>query len=83
VLAGGPTLEDRFASPRLAAFSQRIASRCYLESWNAAETRQYVIISWPRSAADAHRTFSDDALDAIHRASDGIPRLVNQLCDTR
>jgi len=43
--------------------------------------RQYVINQLATVGGDAHRTFSDDALDAIHRASDGIPRLVNQLCD--
>ena len=81
MLAGGPTLEERFASPRLAAFSQRIASRCYLEPWNASETRQFVVNQMATVGGDAQRTFSDDALDVIYRATDGIPRLVNQLCD--
>ncbi|HUY31165.1 MAG TPA: AAA family ATPase [Pirellulales bacterium] len=81
MLAGAPILEERFASPRLAAFSQRIASRCYLESWNASETRQFVVNQLATVGGDAQRTFSGDALDAIFRATDGIPRLVNQLCD--
>jgi type II secretory pathway predicted ATPase ExeA len=81
VLAGGPILEERFASPRLAAFSQRIASRCYLEPWNASETRQFVVNQLAMVGGDSQHTFASDALDAIYRATDGIPRLVNQLCD--
>jgi len=81
LLAGGPILEERFASPRLAAFSQRIASRCYLEPWNASETRQFVVNQMATVGGDAQRTFTNDALDVIYRATDGIPRLVNQLCD--
>jgi type II secretory pathway predicted ATPase ExeA len=81
LLAGGPNLEERFASPRLAAFSQRIASRCYLEPWNASETRQFVVNQMATVGGDAQRTFTDDALDVVYRATDGIPRLVNQLCD--
>jgi type II secretory pathway predicted ATPase ExeA len=81
VLAGGPSLEEHFARPRLAAFSQRIASRCYLEPWQPRETRQYVINQLAMAGGDARRTFTDDALTAIHRATDGVPRLVNQLCD--
>lgn len=81
VLAGSPVLEERFASPRLEAFSQRIASRSYLEPFDYAQTRQYVISQLAAVGGDAERVFSSDALDAIHRATDGIPRLINQVCD--
>lgn len=81
VLSGSPVLEERFASPRLEAFSQRIASRCYLEPLDYAQTRHYVISQISAVGGDAERIFTPDALDAIYRATDGIPRLINQVCD--
>ncbi len=51
VLAGGPSLEERFASPKLSSFAQRLAGRCYLEPLDGAETAAYVRANWPRSAA--------------------------------
>jgi type II secretory pathway predicted ATPase ExeA len=81
VLSGAPLLEERFASPKMASFNQRVAARCYLESLDKAQTIGYVRsqIEQVHGAADA--IFSSDALDAIYHATDGIPRLVNQLCD--
>ena len=81
VLAGGPTLEERFASPRLEAFSQRIATRCYLESLDHAQTQQYVLAQLAAVGVEPQRIFSADALEGIYRATDGVPRLINQVCD--
>jgi type II secretory pathway predicted ATPase ExeA len=81
VLAGNASLEERFASPRLEAFSQRITSRCYLESLDRAQTIEYVRHQIRTLGGDPDRTFSFDALESVYRATDGIPRLINQLCD--
>jgi type II secretory pathway predicted ATPase ExeA len=85
ILVGGSALEDRFASPKLEALAQRVAGRCYLESLSGEETRRYVrqelSLVVGQQDADAEPVFTDDALRSIHRATDGIVRLVNQLCD--
>lgn len=81
VLAGGPALEERFASPRLEAFSQRIATRCYLESLDYAQTQQYVVAQLSAVGAEPQRIFTTAALEGIYRATDGVPRLINQVCD--
>ena len=81
LLAGGPVLEERFASPRLEAFNQRLAARCYLEGFERAETISYVREQIRESKGNAEYLFTLDALEAIHRATDGIPRLINQVCD--
>ena len=39
VLAGGPALEERFASPKLDSFNQRLAARCYLQPLTEEETK--------------------------------------------
>jgi type II secretory pathway predicted ATPase ExeA len=81
VLAGNPQLDDRFTNPKLDSFNQRIAARCYLQPFSRDETYEYVRaeISWAGGDADA--IISDETARAVFRASDGIPRIINQVCD--
>lgn len=81
VLVGNTSLEERLASPKLESFNQRIAARCYLQSFNNEETLAYVRAQIAAAGGRSEIVFTDDALNAIHRSTDGIPRLVNQLCD--
>lgn len=81
VLSGGPVLEERFAHPKLELFSQRVVARVYLESLSSEETRGYVIAQIEACGGEARSIFTDDALTAIHHATDGVPRLINQVCD--
>ena len=80
LMAGGALLEERFANPRMEVFNQRIAARCYLQPLNRDETMHYVAAQI--SAAGGKKTiFDQQALQAVYSATDGIPRLVNQVCD--
>lgn len=80
VLLGGAALEERLTSPKLESFSQRIVARCYLEAMNRSETKE--CIQAQLAAASAPEVlFTEDACNAAFQATDGVPRLVNQLCD--
>jgi type II secretory pathway predicted ATPase ExeA len=81
VLAGGAVLEERFASPKLDSFSQRLSARCYLEAFNRSETQQY--IEWQIDSAGGlgSQVFSEAACESVFQATGGIPRLINQVCD--
>jgi len=81
VLAGGSKLEEKFASPKLASFNQRIAARCYLEPFGRDDTIDYVLSRLAAAGGNADAIFDDGALRAIFQATDGIPRLINQVCD--
>ncbi len=81
VLAGGPDLEEQFTSPKLTSFSQRIAARCYLHSFNREETSDYIKHHIRHAGGDAGGLFTPAAIAAVYSATDGIPRLVNQVCD--
>jgi type II secretory pathway predicted ATPase ExeA len=81
VLVGNTSLDERLASPKLESFNQRIAARCYLQSFNHEETLAYVRAQIAMVGGKPELVFTDDALNAIHRSTDGIPRLVNQICD--
>ncbi|MBI1904492.1 MAG: AAA family ATPase [Planctomycetia bacterium] len=81
VLAGGLGLEEHLARPQLEALSQRFAARCYLTPFDRCETIDYVRFQLAASEGQAEAIFEPAAAEAVHQASDGIPRLVNQLCD--
>jgi len=81
VLAGSAVLEERLASPKLESFSQRTAARCYLEPFNRTETFDYVRAQIGCCGGDPMAIFTESALEATFRATDGVPRLINQVCD--
>ncbi|MCA9212874.1 MAG: AAA family ATPase [Planctomycetales bacterium] len=81
VLFGTPRLEEKFAHPRLESFNQRLAGRYYLEPFNQNETLEYVVSQFEECGGDSTLAFSNESLQAIYRATNGVPRLVNQLTD--
>ncbi len=81
VLVGSSALEERFASPKLDSFNQRIAARCYLESFGATETQQYIWTQIDMAGGVGKSLFPEATCKAVYHATDGVPRLVNQVCD--
>ena len=81
ILVGQPELKARFKNPSLAQFRQRIAVNYHLEALTEEETRHYIVFRLKKAGGRAD-TFSADAIDAIYRASKGIPRTINLLCDS-
>lgn len=81
VMAGAPLLEEHLASPKLESFTQRAAARCYLDPLDRQETGEYVRAQMAAAGVDSRSIFSADALSGVFNASDGIPRLINQVCD--
>ncbi len=80
-LAGTAALEERFASGRLELFSQRLAARCYLTPLNRQETEHYVRRRIELAGGSSEHIFAPGAVQSVYQASDGVPRLVNQVCD--
>jgi hypothetical protein len=80
-LAGSAALEEAFAHPELESFSQRLCARCYLAPLNREETWQYMRAQLAAAGAAPDDVFRADAAAAVFDATDGVPRLVNQLCD--
>jgi general secretion pathway protein A len=81
VLLGQPELGEKLESHELRQLRQRIAVRRHLGPLTAAETRDYVHHRLRIAAGGECRVFTDAALGVIHRASGGVPRLINVLCD--
>jgi len=81
VLAGAAALEERLATPRLGSLQQRITARCYLEAMDRNDTAAYVRHQITSVGGEPKNVFTDTAIETIYRATEGIPRLVNQTCD--
>lgn len=81
VLAGSAVLEESFADPELESFSQRLSARCYLSPLSREETSQFIRAQVAAAGLAPESVFAADAYDAVFEATDGIPRLVNQVCD--
>ena len=80
-LAGNGSLEERFAGPKMESFNQRISTRCYLESMGRIETQDYIRAQIDLAGGCGIDLFSEDACQSVFKATDGVPRLINQLCD--
>jgi general secretion pathway protein A len=81
ILIGQPQLREVLQDPSLIQFSQRIGSDYHVKELSMLEVEEY--IHHRTMVAGAQRkVFSDAAATVIAKASMGIPRIVNQLCDT-
>jgi general secretion pathway protein A len=81
VLMGQPELRDRLDDFRLRQLRQRITVRYHLRPLKRTEVGQYVQHRLQVSGAKGAPYFTSAALWRIFRYSQGIPRLVNALCD--
>src|SRR4051812_33487567 len=81
ILAGSSSLEECFTDLELESFSQRLTARCYLGSFSSQETAQFIRAQLAASRVSPEDVFTTDAFSAVFEATDGVPRLVNQLCD--
>lgn len=81
VLAGGSALEEKLAHPRLESLQQRIAARCYLQALNYDETVAYIRAQVEHCGGQLDGVMASEAVHALYRASDGVPRLINQVGD--
>jgi type II secretory pathway predicted ATPase ExeA len=81
ILVGQPQLKDLLRAPALVQFAQRVSSDFHLSPLGPGEVTQY--IEYRLKAVGARkRLFSDQACELIAKASRGIPRTINILCDT-
>lgn len=80
VLIGQPELQQKLKLPELRQLAQRITARYHLLPLTYAELESYV--AYRLSIASGNPgLFSSCDLKRIHRYTQGVPRLINLLCD--
>ncbi|HEY3704753.1 MAG TPA: AAA family ATPase [Terracidiphilus sp.] len=80
VLAGQPELEQKLLQPRLRQLRQRIALWSKTRSLTSEETHAY-IDQRLKVAGATEQLFPDDSAEAVFRCSQGVPRLINLICE--
>jgi type II secretory pathway predicted ATPase ExeA len=80
VLAGQPQLADKLMRPSLVQLRQRISTVCRLSPFSREETRAYIDHRLRLAGYAGSPLFSENALNLIAEASQGIPRAINNLC---
>ncbi|NRA96620.1 MAG: AAA family ATPase [Planctomycetes bacterium] len=81
ILVGQPELRHSIDRPELKQLRQRVAMRYHLLPLDRAETAEYVAHRLRVASPTSPVRFSDRAINAVHRYSRGIPRLINLCCD--
>lgn len=80
VLVGQPELREVIRRPELRQFGQRVSAAFHLYALDALALRAYVAHRM-KVAGATRDVFSVTAVDLIHDATGGVPRLANQLCE--
>lgn len=81
VLVGQPELETKLKQPQLRQLRQRLTLRAKTHPLTLEETKAYVQQRLRIAGSDGRQIFDGEALNAVHKYSNGIPRVVNLLCE--
>jgi type II secretory pathway predicted ATPase ExeA/cell division septation protein DedD len=82
VLIGQPELSAALRQPHMRQVKQRVTTHCELHPLDRDGVYGYVGHRLTVAGASADRLhFTGEALDLVFEASDGVPRVVNRLCD--
>lgn len=81
-LVGQPELNDKLSEPRCRPLLQRISVRHHIAPLNLNETGEYIRTRLQvAGSSDPNKVFAGDAIKAVHRFSQGYPRMINILSD--
>ena len=81
VLAGQPELDRRLDAPDYRQLKQRIALRCTLYPLKENETIEYIVSRLAKAGMEEQTVFTPELLSEIHYRTQGIPRVINAICD--
>lgn len=81
ILSGQPELLPLLMKPELAALRQRISVVTKLRALTLMETRAYIAERLHVAGLRGENPFTTPALEEIHKLTNGVPRLINSVCD--
>jgi len=80
VLVGQPELRKTISGPRMVQFSQRVSADFHLFGIPGEVVGDYIAHRLAVVGA-THEIFTPAACEIVSRASRGLPRVINQICD--
>ena len=81
VLSGQQELDSKLEKPEYRQLKQRIALRCALQGFDLSQTVAYISSRMTRAGLPGQAILSPEIIEDIHFRSQGIPRLINSICD--
>lgn len=80
-LIGQPEFRDILQSPSMQQLRQRVMATCHIGPLDLPETQGYIEHRLKCAGHSGRPAFDAGAFEAIFKASGGIPRRINLLCD--
>jgi len=74
-------LEQKLKQPQLRQLRQRLTLRAKTHALTLEETKAYIQQRLRIAGSNGQQIFEPDAVTAIHRYANGIPRVINLLCE--
>ena len=81
ILAGQPEFDRKLDAPNLRNLKQRIVLRYNLAPFGEADTARYIASRFSTAGLPDQRIISPELIGEIHVRTQGIPRVINALCD--
>jgi general secretion pathway protein A len=81
ILSGQPELDRKLDAPNLRQLKQRIVLRCNLQPLTLRDVVDYIESRMEKAGMPEQQAFTEELMAEIHLRSQGIPRLINALCD--
>jgi general secretion pathway protein A len=81
ILSGQPELDRKLDAPNLRQLKQRVVLRCTLDPFSLREAVEYIESRLEKAGMTGQQVFSEELMAEIHLRAQGIPRLINAICD--
>jgi general secretion pathway protein A len=81
VLAGQPEFDRKLDAPNLRQLKQRIVLRYSLQPFTLRDAVEYMQSRLERAGMPNQTVFSEELMAEIHLRTQGIPRVINAICD--
>ena len=81
VLIGQPELKQKLGLSRLEQLRQRVAIYFHLSPLDFEEMQEYILYRLKVASQSNREYFTPEALRLVYQFSNGVPRLINQICD--
>ena len=80
-LVGQPEFREILQRPEMEQFRQRVSATCHIGPLDAEETKAYIEHRLKCAGASGKPSFEAGVFEEVHKASGGIPRRINAVCD--
>ncbi len=81
ILVGQPELREKISSNELIQLRQRILVHCHLSPLNEEQVADYIYHRLEQAGNRNALEWHAGSIDLVHKATHGVPRLINILCD--